>query len=577
MTSHSDNLPDPATASGDSVTEEAVVGAFSTKPEQDPPDEVSARGIGIRGWLRWGWRQLTSMRTALILLFLLAVAAIPGSIVPQRSIDPVKMDRFISDNPALGGFFDKIGLFNVFTTPWFSAIYLLLCISLIGCIIPRARIHLRAMRSQPPAAPSRFSRMPQSREFATDQQIEVDQTAHDIAQKLRRNWWRVSVATSDQAQRGVAPGSNTASISAEKGYLRETGNLVFHLALLTLLLSVALGGLFGWRGQTVMVVGDSFSNTATQYDSFSAGRFVNSEQLPPFTMTLDKFDVTYQREGDQRGAPRSFDALVSVTPEPGAPSTQQQIDVNHPLAISGAKVYLIGNGYAPVIEVRDAHGELIYEAPTVFLPSDSNFTSRGVVKMPDNSPQLGIQSIFLPTTTVDPQRGPISTFPATDSPALFLSAWQGNLGLDNGFAQSVYELDTSKMQRVGVRAIRVGETWKLPNDLGSVKFVGIKRFASFDVAHDPGQTPALISAIFMLAGLMLSLFIPRRRVWVRISDNSDQLDDTGQVRQATLVEVAGLSRIEEPGLGPVVDRVGDTVKSVVGSLVAVDRSVIPDK
>lgn len=540
MTSHSENS-------------EPAVGDFSTKQQDDPQADAPPKGIGVVGWLRWGWRQLTSMRTALILLFLLAVAAIPGSIVPQRNIDPVKMDQFMADNPALGSFLDKLGMFNVFSTPWFSAIYLLLCISLIGCIIPRVLVHYRAMRANPPAAPSRFARMPESREWTSPEQVEVDHSAQEIAAELKKQGWRVSVATSEQAQRGVAAGSSAASISAEKGYLRETGNLLFHLALLALLLSVALGGLFGWRGQTLMVVGNSFSNTVTQYDSFSPGRLVNSENLPPFTMTLDKFDVTFQREGDQRGAPRAFDAQLSITPEPGAAPEQHKIDVNHPVSVGGAKVYLIGNGYAPVIEVRDAKGELLYDAPTVFLPTDGNFTSRGVVKMPDSQPQLGLQGIFLPTTTVDEDLGPISTFPDVDEPSLFLSAWTGNLGLDNGYAQSVYELDTESMERVGIRAIRLGETWDLPDDLGTVKFTGIKRFATFDVARDPGQTPALISAIAMLGGLMLSLFVPRRRVWVRLSESGSD----------TKVEVAGLSRVEEPGLGPVVDKVGDTVNQWV--------------
>ncbi|MFZ1362692.1 MAG: cytochrome c biogenesis protein ResB [Candidatus Nanopelagicales bacterium] len=528
---------------------------FSTKQQDDTASDSPRSGIGVLGWLRWMWRQLTSMRTALILLFLLAVAAIPGSIVPQRDIDPVKMDQFIADNPGLGNLFEKIGMFNVFSTPWFSAIYLLLCISLIGCIVPRVLVHYRALRSQPPRAPSRFSRMPVSHEWESAETTELDKVAGEIATALRKDRWRVSVATSDEPQRGVSTGTSAASISAEKGYLRETGNLVFHLALLVLLLSVALAGLFGWRGQVLMIVGNSFSNTATQYDSFSAGRLVNMDNLPPFSMTLDKFDVTYQREGDQRGAPRSFDAELAITPEPGSPAEQHKIDVNHPVSVDGAKVYLIGNGYAPEIEVRSPDGTVLYDAPTVFLPTDGNLTSRGVVKMPDTKPQLGLQGIFLPSTTIDEHLGPISTFPAADEPSLFLSAWTGNLGLDNGYAQSVYELDTEGMERVGIRAIRLGESWKLPDNLGTVTFKGVKRFATFDVARDPGQTPALISAIAMLGGLMLSLFIPRRRVWVRLTE----LDGH------TKVEVAGLSRVEESGLEPVVDKVGDTVKQFAPS------------
>lgn len=528
---------------------------FSTKQQDDPELDSARARIGLVGWARWMWRQLTSMRTALILLFFLALAAIPGSLVPQREIDPVKMDQFIEDYPALGSFFETIGMFNVFSTPWFSAIYLLLCISLIGCIVPRVLVHYRAMRSQPPRAPSRFSRMPVSDEWNSDEATVPDEVAGKIAAALRKDRWRVSVATSDVPQRGVSQGAAAASISAEKGYLRETGNLVFHLALLVLLLSVALAGLFGWRGQVLMITGNSFSNTATQYDTFSAGRLVNMDNLPPFSMTLDKFDVSYQREGDQRGAPRDFDAQLSITPEPGGQAEQFKIDVNHPVSLSDAKVYLIGNGYAPEIEVRGPDGSILYDAPTVFLPTDGSLTSRGVVKMPDSQPQLGLNGIFLPTTTVHDELGPISTFPDLDSPSLFLSAWTGNLGLDNGYAQSVYELDTEDMERVGIRAIRLGETWKLPDNLGTVTFKGVKRFATFDVARDPGQMPALISAIAMLGGLMLSLFVPRRRVWVRLTETDGQ----------TRVELAGLSRVEEAGLEQVVTKVGDTVKQFAPS------------
>ena len=63
-------------------------------------------------------------------------------------------------------------------------------------------------------------------------------------------------------------------MAAERGYLREAGNLVFHISLLFLLLGVGIGTLYGFRGTSVVIVGQGFANNLTQYDDFdSGGRF----------------------------------------------------------------------------------------------------------------------------------------------------------------------------------------------------------------------------------------------------------------------------------------------------------------
>ena len=114
------------------------------------PEPVRLPRLGPVGWGRWAWRTLTSMRTALLLLLLLAVAALPGSIWPQRSINPTRTADYIAAHPSLGPVLDRLGFFEVYATPWFSAIYLLLLISLVGCVLPRTRIHLRQVRARPP-------------------------------------------------------------------------------------------------------------------------------------------------------------------------------------------------------------------------------------------------------------------------------------------------------------------------------------------------------------------------------------------------------------------------------------------
>ncbi|WP_258933973.1 cytochrome c biogenesis protein ResB [Nesterenkonia pannonica] len=128
--------------------------------EPRPRRQGDAPTLGFVGLLRWAWTQLTSMRTALMLLLLLAVAAVPGSLFPQRLQDDFAVQTWMEDNPTWGPILDSLQFFDVYSSFWFSAIYLLLFISLIGCIIPRARKHWQQMRSAPPRTPNGSSGCP---------------------------------------------------------------------------------------------------------------------------------------------------------------------------------------------------------------------------------------------------------------------------------------------------------------------------------------------------------------------------------------------------------------------------------
>ncbi len=516
-------------------------------------------GLGWRELLRWAWRQLTSMRTALFLLFLLALGAVPGSVFPQRGTNPGDVLIYLTQHPSLGPFLDHLGMFDVFGSSWFAAVYLLLFVSLLGCVIPRSLLHARAMRARPPAAPRNLARLPEHRSYETAAAPDVVVAAALAALKARR--WR---AESD-------PGLGT--VSAERGYLRETGNLVFHLALILLLVGVAVGSLFGTKGSVIVVEGDSFANTLTRFDSFTAGRLANTEDLPPFSFVMTKFKATYERGGPQDGAPRTFAADLLVRDSPTSPQRSATIQVNRPLQIGGTKVFLIGHGYAPVVTVRDGTGRVVQSGPVVFLPRDGKFLSQGVIKAADARPlSFGFRGLFLPTAAFDPKRGGISTYPAPDSPGLLLTLFSGDLGIDNGVSQSVYQLDTTKMKQVGAEAMRIGDVWTLPDHLGSISFDGYREFASFSVAHDPGKDPVFLAAMAALTGLMLSLFVRRRRIWVRA---------TALPGGRTLVAVGGLAKTEAGGLAGEVDDLMGRLRAVAPDVPddpeAPDDPEVPDE
>jgi cytochrome c biogenesis protein len=513
--------------------------SFSTAPADS--GSSAPVGIGVVGWLRWAWRTLTSMRTALVLLFLLAVASVPGSLLPQRGTNPIRVNDYLADDPVKGRIFDRLGLFDVFSAPWFAAIYLLLFISLAGCVLPRSLQHWRTVRSRPPAAPRNLRRLPEHRRVEPREGVAPQQTLDTAASWLRRARWRVDTTAYDGA---------TGTVAAEKGYARETGNLVFHVALLCLLAAVAYGSLFGFKGTVIVREGSSFADTRGQFDSFNPGKAFQDSSLPPFAFTLARFTADYQRGGQQNGAAREFSADVSVVREPGSAPTSETVQVNEPLVVNGVKVFLVGHGYAPTITIKDAKGQVVFHDSVVFLPQDGSFTSTGVVKAPDTVPQLGLQGFFLPTAAVDDVHGPHSTFPAADDPGVFLSAWSGDLGLDTGTPQSVYSLDTTHMSKLGIEALRPGQSWTLPGGHGTVTFDGYVQWASFTVASDPGKDLALVAAVAAITGLALSLLVRRRRIWVRVSSGPEGV---------TVVEVAGLTRSEHTSVAEEVDALASTL------------------
>ena len=219
------------------------------------------------------------MRTAIVLLFLLALAAVPGSLLPQRSLSQNNVALYFAEHPDLAPVLDRLYLFDVFSSPWFAAVYLLLFVSLIGCVLPRAMEHARAVRAAPPPAPRHLLRLPDAGELTT------------AAAGRRRPWtsWRRSCGSA-----GTASSGGGGDLSAEKGHLKETGNLLFHLSLVALLLGLAGGKLWGYEGSILVTEGQGFCNSFQQYDTYSSGALVDSGDLAPLCVDLEEFRAEYE-------------------------------------------------------------------------------------------------------------------------------------------------------------------------------------------------------------------------------------------------------------------------------------------
>ena len=490
--------------------------------------------------LRNSWRQLTSMRTALILLFLLAVAAIPGSVLPQRDVNVEDVRAYLAAHPDAGPILDRLWAFDVFGSPWFAAIYLLLFTSLAGCILPRLAEHWRALRSVPPDAPKNLARLPQ---HAGGQQRDGDpaQVAEAVRAMLRGRRWRT--VAREQGDGGW-------TVSAEKGYLKETGNLVFHSALIAVLIGVAVGSWWGWHGNRLLVVGPdrAFCNSIQQYDEYGFGARVDGADLPPFCLELTDFEATFQPTGQ----PKSYLATVTVTGDGAQRSAG--FSVNNPLRLGGANVYLLGHGYAPILRYTDKYGTAQTVIPP-FLPTDGMLTSEGVAVFADANvnpatgardpkQQVAFEGLYLPTV---PDQPPLvrSAYPAERSPGIMLWFYRGDLGMDAGLPGSVYKLNQAQVTAGRLtqvtatpKLLRVGEAWTL-DDGTKVEFLGTRKWITLSVRHDPGEYVVLVSAMLLVGGLMLSLSGRRRRVWFRITP--------GTTPGSSMVEAGGLPRSEQPG------------------------------
>ena len=466
------------------------------------------------------------MRTALILLFLLAVAAVPGSLLPQRPLNPNTVESYIRDHGAWGEFLDRIGMYDVFGSVWFAAVYLLLAISLIGCLIPRIRVYARALVRKPLPAPRYLSRLPKSGRFESSR--DVDTVAATARETLGRRW---------RIEQRVEPGGAT-TLAAEKGYSREGGNLVFHIALLASLLLIAIGRLYNYEGSRVVVQGEGFCNTISQYDQWKPGRLAANGDVSPGNFCIDRLD-TFTDRYSPTGAPLSYRADVTYRPDSDSSRTERaSITVNNPLRLDGDRVYLINHGFAPTVTVRMPDGSS-RTTTQAFLPTNTGtYYSEGAIKLlgkPDANQDVGIEGFFAPRPVETSPGVFTSTSPDVKNPVLGMFVYTGAIN-PTGQPESVYTLDTTEMKRIGAVNLREGQSKTFANGV-SVTFDGWKPWVSLQVSHDPAQGWLLGGAVAMVVGLALSLGVRRRRLWVRIAPGAAE-----DGRAPTVVTVGGLAR-----------------------------------
>ena len=299
-------------------------------------------------------------------------------------------------------------------------------------------------------------------------------------------------------------------VSAERGYLRETGNLVFHTALIGVLVAVGIGGGFGYTGQKVVVEGQTFVNVLgrlrlVQPRAGSSPRPRSSRTASRSTSSTREVRAREPR----RLSARPIDYTADVTDDvPGAEQHARPGQGQLAAARSAAtQVYLLGNGYAPVHH-RARPGRATSCSPAADARSCRRTPTSprlGVIKVPDGlAEQLGMLGFFYPTRrrARRPARSPRAT-PTCSTRVLTL--------------QRVHRRPRTRRRRAALRlharhrpadpgrrprhrcaraATAAGRSRRTADGLGTVTSTtwsnvsgrtSVPRFASLDIHHDPSQ------------------------------------------------------------------------------------------
>ncbi|MFY9586430.1 MAG: cytochrome c biogenesis protein ResB [Actinomycetota bacterium] len=453
-------------------------------PATPPPPRLTPWRV-----VREAWRRLRTMRTALILLFTLAAGASVGSLIPQRPANELRVAEWMRDHSSWVPLANRFGLFDVYGSWWFTAIYVLLLVSVVGCIVPRYRAMFRQIRSRPRTG-GPLDGFPQYHENIVD--APPDAVLADAERVLRRGRFRLVRANG--------------TIAGEKGHLREAGSIIFHTAFLILLLGIVLGKGFGFTGQVAVVEGDRFTDTNVSYDQLHEGRFFGDRHRG-FSVQLDDFAVRYQ----PNGVPKEFASYVRLYDDDKL-VRRTRIRVNEPLVYRGVNVFQLAWGWAPRVVVSQ-NGKVLSDAPVIVLEDRRSGAWRGVVKVPQTKPaQLGIELYFYNDLDVAQNDIPFNRTPLPRRPVIFFQTFRGDLGLDR--PQSVYALDKTALAQGDVGGVPVGGTVDAGDGI-TVSFPDLRQYSVFQVGSDPGTPFMLAAAVLILVGLIPALYSSRRRVWVR--------------------------------------------------------------
>jgi cytochrome c biogenesis protein len=415
------------------------------------------------------WDLFTSMGLAIGIVIVLAAAAFVGTLLlqpaqtvdPNLLIDPERRASFLGFARERYGFLagplapdwlrdatvqalDAVGLFDIFNAGWFRVLLLVLACNVTMCTMQRLEPVWRTLRE--PVVRRAASHYERARRRVVEGPVQPAA----VERKLRSNGYRVY---------RELDADGTTHIHGDRNGWARFGTIATHLALLILLISGAIGTLFGFRADLAIPNGSSLP-------VFPVGTTNN------ITVRNEGFVATFRDDG----SPSDFYSdLVLV--QGGREMARQRVRVNDPLRYAGLKFHQSSFGPSADVEVRDPRtgAVIISEAVRFFdaiegVPADLR-------AIPNRTEEL-----FL-------------ALPPRETPFLAVQVLQGDFPL-------------------GIATVERGQTVRVADY--EVTFRGADQYTVIRVARNTGENLLWLASGLFLVGLASTFYWPRRRVWARV-------------------------------------------------------------
>ena len=535
--------------------------------------------------LRWAWNLLTNVKFALLLVGTAGLAALLGVVIPQMP-GPMRenaaarsawLELQRDDFGPFTGFMDGAGLFEIFYTPWFNGLWVVIILAVTVCSVSRFRPTWRAVQRPQRHVPDAYFESAHQRASFTHAG-----GAEAVTEALRKRRYRVE---------RVADGDGAVLLFAERFGWSQYGTFLSHLALLMLL----IGGLL------TRFVG--FGNTLALAETMPGARVFDDPGPGQIFVTM----LDSVRRLDDDGNVVDYRSRLEI--RRGDETVQCTSTVNDPCHAFGyrfhqaaffddiARLRIEGRAdgrvlydnvvdfaneqsFVPRLRALAGDGRVVYDAP---VPQTDTFP--GVSASREDDAAIGslllfdlddadaraLASYFLAWQVVDgemrvgigsgetePTELPLGTSTTVGKysfefvrpeavPALRIDDMPGAV-TEDGSVTVQMPVDSAGEAYLYVTGIDLDDQVLRPGEPVETErfvytFAGRREGAGIDVRRDPGDTFIWIAVAMAVVGLGITFYVPRRRLWVKVSEATRGLaaDASGATPTTTRTQIAGIA------------------------------------
>jgi cytochrome c biogenesis protein len=439
----------------------------------------AAQSPSRRGALRAtrkAWFAFSSVRTANLLLGAMLVAGLAGILVEQFGTstlaDPALLAAAVQRLPdrygdALASVIERLDLYRVFTSWWWTLLVILFTVSAVGNTVSRLPRLLRDVRTPPVKRGRAFFRS--SVPARTGPLDGLDGSA--LPDLLRRSGYRVRRETTGA----------TTHLVAERNRFAPLASVVSHASLVLFVVGMGIvTPRFGYETALKVPVGEG---RPTGFPNDPQTVLVQNEEF------VARFDAA--------GAPLDYRTTLAVY-RGGQQIARKEITVNDPLAVDGWVFHQNFFGPAVEIDVRDETGLILYSG-AVLLDGNLGGKPEGLIKVPGTDVSL----------------------------ELLLAKGDGDIAELTVIGARQPVGDQVGPQILFGAVLNTGDGWFAPDPGIGIEFRRPSSYIGLIAKRDPGQGFIWTGAVLLVSGISLSLLRPRRRIWARYDVNTVRLAVVG--------------------------------------------------